>query len=152
MGQTHSDGARPKPRRRVAERLPESKILRETLLALSRAGALVQRNNSGLLIGADGRRVRMGMKGAADILACFPIGIGGVKIGLFIAIECKSTRGTLSKNQRYYRAAARKAGALHFVVKSKEDISAMMAEIERAGRWVRGSSDLPPCLTPLVMP
>ena len=151
MDQTHSDGARPKPRRRVAERLPESKILRETLLALSRAGALVQRNNSGLLIGADGRRVRMGMKGAADILACFPVGLG-VRVGLYLAVECKSSRGRLSKVQRNYRAAARKAGALHFVVKSEDDIAAMIDELERARRWLRGSNDMPDCLAALIQP
>lgn len=115
------------------------------MLALSRAGALVQRNNSGLLIGADGRRVRAGMKGAADILACFPVGLG-VRVGLFVAVECKSATGRLSRNQKNYRVAALKAGALHFVVKSKEDIEAMMSELERACRYLRGGWDLPPCL------
>lgn len=152
MGQTHSDGARPKPRRRVAEPpVPEAEILREAMLTLSRAGALVQRNNSALLMGADGRRVRAGMKGAADILVCFPVGLG-VRVGLFVAVECKSTRGNLSKNQRYYRTAARKAGALHFVVKSEDDIAAMIDELERARRWLRGSNDMPDCLAALIQP
>ena len=151
MDQTHSDGARPKPRRRVAERLPESKILRETLLALSRAGALVQRNNSGLLIGADGRRVRVGVKGAADILACMPVG-WGVRVGVFIAVECKSATGRLSKAQKNYRTAALKAGALHFIVKSEDDIAAMIHELERARRWLHGGNDMPDCLAALIQP
>ena len=152
MDKTHSDGARPKPRRGVAEPpVPEAEILREAMLALSRAGAFVQRNNSGLLIGADGRRVRVGMKGAADILACFPVGLG-VRVGLYLAVECKSSRGRLSKVQRNYRAAARKAGALHFVVKSEDDIAAMIDELERARRWLRGSNDMPDCLAALIQP
>ena len=152
MDQTHSDRARPKRRRRVAEpRIPESDVLPETMLALSRAGALVQRNNSGLLIGADGRRVRVGMKGAADILACYPVGLG-VRVGLYLAVECKSSRGRLSKVQKNYRTAALKAGALHFVVKSEDDIAAMIDELERARRWLRGSNDMPDCLAALIQP
>ena len=152
MDKARADVAVPKARRRVAEpTVPESDVLSETMLALSRAGALVQRNNSGLLIGADGRRVRVGMKGAADILACYPVGLG-VRVGLFVAVECKSSRGRLSKVQKNYRTAALKAGALHFVVKSENDIAAMIDELERARRWLHGSNDMPNCLTALVRP
>ena len=152
MDKARVDVASPKARRRIAEpTVPESDVLSETMLALSRAGALVQRNNSGLLIGADGRRIRVGMKGAADILACYPVGLG-VRVGLFVAVECKSPRGRLSKVQKNYRAAALKAGAIYFLVRSKDDIEAMIDELERARRWLRGGNDMPDCLAALLRP
>ena len=152
MDKARADVAAPKARRRVAEPpVPESEVLKEAMLALSRAGALVQRNNSGLLIGADGRRVRVGMRGAADVLACYPVGLG-VRVGLYLAVECKSARGRLSKVQKNYRTAALKAGALHFVVRSEDDIAAMIDELERARRWLRGSNDMPDCLAALIQP
>ena len=138
-------------RNRRADREHESAIVSACMLVLSRAGALVQRNNSGLLIGADGRRVRVGVKGAADILACMPVG-WGVRVGVFIAVECKSATGRLSKAQKNYRTAALKAGALHFIVKSEDDIAAMIHELERARRWLRGSNDMPDCLAALIQP
>lgn len=85
------------------------------MLALSRAGALVQRNNSGLLLGADGRRVRAAMPGAADIIACF--------YGIFVAVECKTTSGRQSAAQRRYQDAVQRAGGMYVLMRSVNDVN-----------------------------
>ena len=84
------------------------------MLELSRVGALVQRNNSALLFGANGRRVRAGMPGAADILPCYQ--------GAFVAIECKKPRKTQSSLQRGYQAAVELAGGIYILAHNVEDV------------------------------
>ncbi len=122
MDQTHSDGARPKPRRRIAERLPESRILRETLLALSRVGGLPARHQVGTFYTRDGRPVRIGVVGMPDVTACVR--------GHYIAVECKGYRGRISKYQKNFREAIIKAGGKHFVPKTLADIAEMVAWLE----------------------
>lgn len=102
------------PRNRRADRERESAIVSACMLVLSRAGALVQRNNSGLLLGANGRRVRAAMPGAADIIACYR--------GVFLAVECKTRRGVQSDAQRRYQAAVELAGGIHVVIRDIEDL------------------------------
>ena len=116
MGTKNSGGARPKGKpQRVARPTvaPESDVLAETMLALSRIGALVMRNNSGALRDAHGRLVRFGMKGSADILACYQ--------GRFVAVECKREGKRPSPDQVRYANAVRAAGGIYVVVRSKED-------------------------------
>ena len=83
------------------------------MLTLSRAGALVQRNNSGLLLGANGRRVRAAMPGAADIIACL--------YGIFVAVECKTASGRQSPAQRRYQEAVQRAGGMYLLARSVDD-------------------------------
>ena len=116
MGTKNSGGARPKGKpQRVARPTvaPESDVLAETMLALSRIGALVMRNNSGALRDAHGRLVRFGMKGSADILACYQ--------GRFVAVECKREGKRPSPDQVRYAVAVRNAEGIYVVVRSKED-------------------------------
>lgn len=84
------------------------------MLALSRAGALVQRNNSGLLLGANGRRVRAAMPGAADLIACIQ--------GYFVAVECKTASGRQSSAQRRYECAVQRAGGIYLLARGAEDV------------------------------
>ena len=84
------------------------------MLTLSRAGALVQRNNSGLLLGANGRRVRAAMPGAADIIACL--------YGIFLAVECKTASGRQSPAQLRYQEAVERAGGMYLVARSTKDV------------------------------
>ena len=108
---------------------PESAIVAECMLALSRAGALVQRNNSGLLIGANGRRVRAAVKGAADILACWR--------GMFIAVECKTLTGEMSDYQICYRAAVEKSGGIYILARSAFAVVLVLNRIARRSRFDR---------------
>ena len=106
---------------RGCQRERESAIVSACMLVLSRAGALVQRNNSGLLLGANGRRVRAAMPGAADIIACYH--------GVFLAVECKTRRGVQSDAQRRYQAAVELAGGIYVVIRDIEDLREAIAAI-----------------------
>lgn len=116
MGTKNSGGARPKGKpQRVARPTvaPESDVLAETMLALSRIGALVMRNNSGALRDAEGRLVRFGLRGSADVIACYR--------GRFVAVECKRQGKRASPDQMRYAVAVRNAEGIYVVVRSKED-------------------------------
>lgn len=100
----------------------EAQIVAEIMLSMSRIGALVQRNNSGLFPTADGRRVRAATPGAADILCCYQ--------GLFIAIECKSARGRQSNAQKRYQAAVERAGGIYILARNYETVLDIIREID----------------------
>lgn len=102
----------------------ESAIVAECMLALSRAGALVQRNNSGLLVGANGRRVRAAIPGAADIVACYD--------GWFLAIECKTAKGRETRSQELYEKAVIMAGGVYLVCRDAAEIPDLLAKIDAA--------------------
>ena len=116
MGAKSPGVTRPKGKpKRVARPAvaPEADVLAETMLALSRIRALVMRNNSGALRDAQGRLVRFGMKGSADIIACYQ--------GRFVAVECKQQGKRPSPDQVRYAVAVRNAEGIYVVVRSKED-------------------------------
>ena len=100
---------------------PESDVLAETMLALSRIGALVMRNNSGALRDAKGRLVRFGMKGSADIIACHR--------GRFVVVECKRQGKRASPDQMRYAVAVRNAEGIYVVVRSKEEAERLAASL-----------------------
>lgn len=102
--------------------IQESAVLAACMLALSRAGALAWRNNSGLLIGANGRRIRAGVPGSADILACYR--------GFFLAVECKTPAGRLRKSQENYRNAVSHAGGIYIMARSDADVASAIRDID----------------------
>ena len=116
MGAKSPGVTRPKSKpKRVARAAvaPEADVVAETMLALSRIGALVMRNNSGGLRDAEGRLVRFGLRGSADVIACHR--------GMFVAVECKRKGKRPSPDQVCYANAVRAAGGIYVVVLSKED-------------------------------
>lgn len=94
--------------------MKESDILSQVMVALSRAGALVHRNNTGALPDITGRWVKFGLKGSADILACLG--------GRFLAIETKAPKGRLREEQKRYGEAVSHAGGIYAVVRSLNDL------------------------------
>jgi hypothetical protein len=72
------------------------------------------RNNSGALKDVNGRLVRFGLTGSADILG---IMVGG----RFLAIEVKAPGEDLSPQQRKFRETILMFGGLHVVARSVED-------------------------------
>jgi len=65
----------------------EAQVLNDCLLALSKAGCRVWRNNTGVLPDRKGRPVKFGLcVGSSDIIGIAPGGI-------FLAIECKNQLG-----------------------------------------------------------
>ena len=128
MGTKNSGGARPKGKpQRVARPTvaPESDVVAATMLALSRIGALVMRNNSGALRDAHGRLVRFGMKGSADIIVCHR--------GRFVAVECKQQGKLPSSHQSRYAVAVMDAEGIYAVVRSKEEAELLAQYLQGGG-------------------
>lgn len=69
------------------------------------------RNNTGSYKTDAGHYVAYGLKGSADI-------IGMTSTGRFLAIEVKSSTGTLNPDQRLFRDAVMKNGGLYIVARS----------------------------------
>lgn len=86
---------------------------------LSLMGYLPIRNNTGLIIvsGKDGSRraIKAGTPGSPDIIACSPR-------GEFVAIECKSSKGKLSKKQADFIERINRLGGKAMVVRSIEEL------------------------------
>jgi hypothetical protein len=61
------------------------------------------------------RRIRYGLVGSADLIGCYR--------GRFLAIECKSARGVMSKEQKAFRAAVERIGGMYIVARSVEDVA-----------------------------
>ena len=124
MGAKSPGVTRPKGKpKRIARpaAAPESDVVAATMLALSRIGALVMRNNSGALRDATGRLVRFGMKGSADIIACHR--------GRFVAVECKQQGKRPSPYQMRYAVSVMDAEGIYAVVRSKEEAERLAASL-----------------------
>ena len=116
MGAQSPGVTRPKSKpKRVARPAvaPEADVVAETMLALSRIGALVMRNNSGALRNVTGRLVRFGLVGSADIIACHR--------GRFVAVECKRARKLPSPDQTHYAGAVMEAEGIYALVRSQAE-------------------------------
>jgi len=90
----------------------EGRIVNECLMALSEAGCLAWRNDTGALTGPGGRLIRYGLcKGSADIIGISPDGV-------FVAVECKTSRGRTTEAQDRFLAAVRSKGGRAGVARS----------------------------------
>lgn len=93
----------------------EANIQNDILVALSKAGATVWRNNTGALQDKTGRLVRYGLcKGSSDIIGICPD-------GRFLAVEVKKTTGRVTEDQVRFIDAVRAKGGRSGVARSVED-------------------------------
>jgi hypothetical protein len=93
----------------------EANLQRDIMLALSRAGCLVWRNNTGALRDQSGRLVRYGLcVGSSDIIGVTPC-------GKFLCIEVKSAKGRVTPEQDRFIAAVRAKGGRAGVARSVRD-------------------------------
>lgn len=98
-----------------AGRVPERSVVNDCLIALSEAGCLVWRQNTGALPDAQGRIVRFGLcPGSSDI-----IGLCGD--GKFLAVECKAPGGKATEAQDRFVAAVIRAGGRAGVARSGQE-------------------------------
>lgn len=107
--------------------MPEADLYGPILLALSRAGARVFRNNVGLAR-YRGHTVRYGLAtGSSDL-------IGWTPDGRFLALEVKTPRGRLTAEQSAFLDAVARAGGVAACVRSPEEALAAIGstEIEHA--------------------
>lgn len=93
----------------------EGKILREIRLALTKEGARVFRNNTGLFKTKDGRTIRTGLcVGSSDL-------IGWTKDGRFLAVEVKRPGGRKRIEQIFFIDKVVQSGGVAFFSTSPED-------------------------------
>lgn len=93
----------------------EANILNDCLIALSEAGCLAWRNNTGVLPAKNGRPIRFGLcVGSSDIVGMTPDGV-------FLAIECKTAKGRVSKAQRNFIEQVRRQGGRAGVARSAQE-------------------------------
>ena len=90
----------------------EANVLNECLMALSAAGCLAWRQNTGVLPDRQGRLVRFGLcVGSSDI-------VGICTDGKFLAIECKTAIGQPTTAQLNFIAAVIRQGGRAGVARS----------------------------------
>lgn len=111
----------------------ETSIVKAALLAAgSRPDARAWRNNSGALRDQDGRLVRFGLPGSADIIGLQRVLITpemiGMHFGRFIALECKKSGRKPTEKQRKFGAMVRAMGGLYVVVTDPAAVSAALQE------------------------
>lgn len=93
----------------------EANIQNEILIALSEAGCIVWRQNTGAYKDKTGRVIRYGLcVGSSDIIGITPS-------GKFLAVEVKSAKGRTSKAQDNFLATVRRSGGRAGVARSVDD-------------------------------
>lgn len=96
----------------------EGRIVNECLMALSEAGCLAWRNDTGALK-ANGRLIRYGLcKGSSDVIAIAPD-------GAFVAVECKTAKGRPTPEQTRFIAAIRAKGGRAGIARSGSEAVAI---------------------------
>lgn len=100
----------------IGELKSEANIQNQILIALSQAGCLVWRQDTGAYKDPkSGRLVRYGLcKGSSDVIGLCPDGV-------FLAVEVKTATGRVRPEQETFIAAVRRAGGRAGVARSVED-------------------------------
>ncbi len=96
-------------------RQPENAIVNACMIALSEAGHVCWRNNTGVLPNAKSRPVHFGLcVGSSDI-------IGITKHGRFLAVECKTETGRLTDHQKHFIKTVQLWGGVAGVARTPEE-------------------------------
>lgn len=105
----------------------ETNIMNRIMLAMSKKGWLVWRNNVGLFKTPDGKRsINIGVKGSPDIMAIKPTIITpdmvGQTVGIFVGVEVKTATGRQSEAQKKWQGVAESKGIEYILARSEDDI------------------------------
>lgn len=107
-------------------RNPETNIMNKIMLAMSKKGYLIWRNQVGLFKTLDGRTVNIGIKGSSDLMAIKPTVITpemvGQTLAVFVAVEVKTATGRQSEPQKKWQKAVEKLGVKYILARSEDDI------------------------------
>lgn len=111
----------------------EATVLHRTMLALSKLGARVFRNNVGVAVAPKGGIVRYGLcNGSSDIIGWHTVTITpdmiGKKVAVFVAIETKSEKGRASQEQKNFVERVQEAGGISGIVKSPEEAEVLISK------------------------
>lgn len=107
--------------------LTEAQILQQCRLKASECGARVFRNNSGSLKDSTGRWVQFGLcVGSSDLIGWVPVTITQDMVGKtfarFLAIECKTSTGRLTSEQRQFLDLVEQHGGIGVMVRDAGEI------------------------------
>lgn len=93
----------------------EANIQKQIMMALSEAGAIVWRNNTGVLKDANGRPVKFGLcVGSSDLIGICPD-------GRFLAVEVKTSKGRVTDAQERFISAVTRMGGRAGVARDVQD-------------------------------
>jgi hypothetical protein len=112
--------------------MTESEIQHSIRLGVgSGYGIAIWRNNVGTAIQRDGSHVRYGLcKGSSDLIGIKPLIITethlGLTIGQFCAVEVKSDRGRLAKEQEAFIRLVNSKGGIAGTARSVEEAKALL--------------------------
>src|SRR3712207_2005531 len=115
----------------------EPPLMRRIMLAVSKAGARIFRNNTGVAHHRDGSVVRYGVggNGGSDLIGWRSVTVTpcmvGRRVALFLALEIKTAGGRATPEQERFVRAVREAGGIGAVVRSEGEALAEL-EIGRA--------------------
>ena len=102
--------------------MKESDIQRLIMLALSEAGCLIWRNNTGLLKNAAGIPIKFGLcVGSSDLIGIAPG-------GRFLAVEIKTCKGRATPEQLRFIEAVRARGGIAGIARSPAEALALLAQ------------------------
>ena len=106
----------------------ESSVLRGCLLAASKLGWRLFRNQVGTYKLADGRWLSSGLcKGSSDLIGWQTITITpdmvGQRVAVFTAVECKAEKGCTTPEQDNFLRQVNAAGGVAIVTKNPSDLS-----------------------------
>ena len=106
----------------------ESNVLNDCLVALSGAGCVAWRNNTGQLPDKNGRPIKFGLcVGSSDIIGIAPDGV-------FVAVECKTAVGQPTDAQlRFIKAVIAKGGRAGIARNSSDAVKIALAKVSGAG-------------------
>jgi hypothetical protein len=103
--------------------MTETALMREILVALSQIpGGVFWRVNVGLGQSPDGRKIRYGLPGQADIAGCFR--------GRHVEIEIKTATGRQSRQQARWQHAIEQAGGVYVLARSVGDAIAALEGLQ----------------------
>jgi len=95
--------------------MKEADIMRLCMLALSEAGCLIWRNNTGVLPDKNGVPIRFGLcVGSSDLIGVAPD-------GRFLAVEVKTEKGKPTPEQERFISAVRAKGGIAGIARSPEE-------------------------------
>jgi hypothetical protein len=115
--------------------MTETALMRDILCSVSALpGALFWRVNVGVSKTVDGRTIRYGLPGQADIAGCYR--------GRHIEIEVKTPKGRLSLHQERWKDAVQRAGGVYVVARRPADALEALDALNRA----TGSERSPTCM------
>ena len=102
--------------------MKESDIQRLIMLALSEAGCLIWRNNTGVLKNAAGIPIKFGLcVGSSDLIGLTPT-------GRFLAVEIKTSKGRATTEQMRFIEAVRARGGIAGIARSPAEALALLAQ------------------------